>query len=150
MVARCLFLYKVFDTCTGRLIRQMPIGPLVGILRHPFAICAEVEGHNYGVDKTYMLPVTAGMARGGTYSDLGASLYSQGIGGSSQDWFINAYGKLGIKFDRILAWEATPANDDEIFKAMPYDVYDHLSYYNVPVTALRCALSTTLCGYLRP
>lgn len=139
--------HKVFDTCTGRLIRQMPIEPLVGILRHPFAICAEVEGHNYGVDKTYMLPMArpskAGKGRNFLF-DLGASLYSQGIGGSSQDWFINAYGKLGIKFDRILAWEATPANDDEIFKAMPYDVYDHLSYYNVPVTALRSARDNPL------
>ena len=131
--------HQIFDACTGAVIQQLPIEPLVGILRHPFAHCSEiVPGHNFGIDKTYMLPMTRQGKKGRAFLfDLGASLYSEGIGGSSQDWFINAYAKLGVQFDRILAWEATPATDEQVFKRMPHDVYDRLSYYNVPVNASR-------------
>lgn len=37
--------------------------------------------------------------------DLGASLYTSGEGGASQQWFVDVYRERGIEFDRILAWE---------------------------------------------
>ena len=67
--------------------------------------------------------------------DLGASLYRSGLGGSSQDFFVESYAARGIHFDRILAWEPKPYPDQKIIDAMPNHVYDVASFFNVGVSA---------------
>ena len=66
---------------------------------------------------------------------LGASLYTSGLGGASQKWFVQAYEARGIVFDRIFAWEPYPFDDRTIYRAAPDHVVDRLSYYNVGVDA---------------
>jgi hypothetical protein len=76
------------------------IEPLFGGLRHPGAFCPnEVVGRPHEGSRTYIL---LGSSRLPTfykgphvnfYFDLGASTYSEGMGGSSQRWFIDAYAR---------------------------------------------------------
>ena len=82
--------HEVSDACTGRLQTRTPIKPLVGMLRHPYAHCSEAKGYHYVLNKSYLLPVArqAEAGKGRAYLfDLGASLYSQGLGGASQKLF---------------------------------------------------------------
>ena len=51
---------------------------------------------------------------------------------ASQSWFVGTYKHRGIEFDRIFAWEATPYNDLDIFASMPSEVFDSMSYFNIP------------------
>lgn len=66
------------------------------------------------------------------FFDLGASTYSAGMGGASQQWFVDGYTRRGIKFDRILAWEATLMFPSTVFEGMPAEVLDSVSYFNIP------------------
>lgn len=132
------------DTCTGRALAEVPIEPLYALLRHPRFYCLEnrnVRGA-YRDSKDYMLtmwhaeaaPALAPPARAYLF-DLGASLYTSGLGGASQKWFVQAYEARGIVFDRIFAWEPYPFDDRTIYRAAPDHVVDRLSYYNVGVDA---------------
>ena len=65
--------------------------------------------------------------------DLGAGLYTSKLGGGSLRFFHSSYGQLGIKFDRIFAWEAKKFNSSEIYDGMPADVVSVISYFNLGV-----------------
>ena len=49
-------------------------------------------------------------------------------------WLVDAYGKLGIEFDAVHAWEASPKNAREYFGAMPLALGAKWHFYNFPVT----------------
>ena len=49
--------HEVSDACTGRLQTRTPIKPLMGILRHLYAHCSEAKGYQYGLNKSYLLPL---------------------------------------------------------------------------------------------
>lgn len=103
------------QTCSNRpdVTLKVPMEPLMGFLRHPLHHCFPNVGHKhkYAVNKDYMIqpfqpeifPV-GGSNRRNLFFDLGASLYSSGAGGASQQWFFETYKSRGITFDRILAW----------------------------------------------
>ena len=131
------------DSCSGKETR-VPIEPLISFLRHPHAMCLDKTLRWQG-SKAYLLPswpseaywpadAPRGRARS-YFFDLGASLYTAGIGGASQRWFVEQYERRGIVFDRILAWEAKAWEPGHIFGAMPDRVVDKVSYFNVPVNA---------------
>jgi hypothetical protein len=131
--------FSIRESCGGRVsTASVPIEPLVSFLRHPMYICFEWTQQ---LNKDYMLPMfihetfprAKRMARGSQkiMFDLGASTYYKGLGGASQQWFIETYKARGIEFDRILAWEATLTPPSEIFD-VPADVMGKLSYFNVP------------------
>ena len=69
------------------------------------------------------------------FFDLGASLYSQGTGGASQAYFLQTYKALGVRFDRILCWEAYAMEPTRILSSFPPEIMDLVSYYNLPVSA---------------
>ena len=130
--------------CTGE-TTNVPIEPLVGLLRHPWYHCfapaavqqadADAAG---AVNKDYLLPSWAAEVvpslgpwrnkkNNAYFFDLGASTYDSGLGGISQRWFIEAYERRGIVFDRVLAWEAQPTPPAAVVAATPPRVLDRLS-----------------------
>jgi hypothetical protein len=141
------------DTCsTGsdghfRHLGDVPIEPLFGLLRHPRFYCFRTppsprSRDQYRESKDYMFsawlsevqPAPLPPARA-YFFDLGASIYSQGLGGASQKWFVEGYAQRGIAFDRIFAWEPNQFPDSKIYGSAPSHVVDRLSYYNVGVDA---------------
>lgn len=129
------------DSCTGQVLFELPIEPLVGFLRHPQTHC----GGGGNVDKDYMLPLfrnewnsTNPYSGGQSTSfifDLGASVYNSGLGGASQSWFIDTYLARGYRFQRILDWEAKEHPPKVLFEGIPLDIMTGLSYFNIPVTS---------------
>jgi hypothetical protein len=92
--------FEISDSMTGEVLAKTPIEPLVSFLRHPMFICLD-NTLKYRVNKDYMLPLMLSeiypiVERTPRYAqkflfDLGASLYSTGKGGASQEWFIQTY-----------------------------------------------------------
>lgn len=136
--------FSIESHCKGQDVQEVarvPIEPLVGFLRHPRAVCLG-PGLPLILSKDYLLPnwnfeisPQPKGARRAFFFDLGASTYNAGAGGASGSWFVDEYARRGIQFDRILAWEMTQMSPAHIFRAMPNDVVDRVSYYNIPVSA---------------
>lgn len=138
--------HRIIDTCSpgsdgsgSRVAGYVPIEPLVGALRHPKHHCFRKATGDSPGDKNYMLASSKGEvvpplhdARKAFFFDLGASLYAEGMGGASQEWFVETYLKRGVHFDRILAWEATPHAPLDIYDSVPAAVVSKLTYFNVP------------------
>jgi hypothetical protein len=134
--------FEIREDCSGVIkIADVPIEPLVGFLRHPLYHCFERKNV---VDKSYMF-LTAkeniypslkrdSLITTNYYFDLGASTYTSGFGGSSQNWFVDSYAKRGIKFDRIIAWEAITLPAEKILKEYPNEIIGKVSYFNVPAS----------------
>ena len=134
---------------------EVPIEPLMGALRHPKFHCRSMPKNplrpgyykdDYRVNKDYMLPLLYSEYSPKYYSknkritrnylfDLGASLYKEGFGGASQEWFVETYAKRGLSFDRIFAWEAQQYNASVIFDQYPPDIIGKVSYFNIPAHA---------------
>ena len=135
--------FEITDSMTGEVLAKTPIEPLVSFLRHPKYLCLD-NTLKYRVDKDYMFPLMLSeiypiVERTPRYAqkflfDLGASLYSTGKGGASQEWFIQTYEARGILFDRILAWEVEIQTPTNIFDAMPLKIFARTSYYNIPAS----------------
>ena len=137
----CLSYHHYEEKC-GRSTRSkvIPLEPLIGFLRHPLGLCF----HGYYLsNKSYMLPMfdheritdhPIALSRGNKryLFDLGASLYTSGSGGASQQWFVDTYRAHGLPFDRVLAWEASPYKPERIFDNIPPDVIGIMSYFNIP------------------
>lgn len=138
--------FVITDSSTGKELAKLPIEPLVSFLRHPKHLCIDNqhEGGQFWVNKDYMYPLMLSevypvVERTPRYAqkyffDLGASLYSSGFGGASQEWFVETYRARGINFDRILAWEVDLQEPAKIFNAIPLKMFGRTSYYNIPAS----------------
>jgi len=129
--------FEIIDTffIPSKLLKQIPIEPLVGFLRHPHHFCFR----DAIFEKEYMLnthfnEISPAPARSFLF-DLGASTYREGSGGASQSWFVDIYAAKGIFFDRIFAWEAKPMNQSIIYETYPSNVLNNLSYFNIPASS---------------
>eukprot|EP00240_Pyramimonas_obovata_P006431 CAMPEP_0118929802 /NCGR_PEP_ID=MMETSP1169-20130426/6696_1 /TAXON_ID=36882 /ORGANISM="Pyramimonas obovata, Strain CCMP722" /LENGTH=306 /DNA_ID=CAMNT_0006872057 /DNA_START=330 /DNA_END=1251 /DNA_ORIENTATION=- len=132
-----------FNTSTNQIINTVPIEPLVGLLRHPLALCFPTRG-DHVLNKDYMIAYFRDEWENSTcnvdpkgrnfFFDLGASTYLTGGGGASLSWFIDEYRNRGIQFDRVIAWEAKVQPPLQIFADFPNEVLARLSYFNVPVS----------------
>ena len=137
--------FEHVDSCTGEINKMTPIEPLVGFLRHPKALCFWKEigterytSDQYRIDKDYIILAQKGEIRRSRgkvfFFDLGASTYFAGAGGASQSWFVETYERLGIPFDRIIAWEPKRMVPDEIFKDVPEAIISKLAYFNLGIS----------------
>jgi len=122
------FLFK--NECTAETFKSY-IEPLAGISRHPL-FCT--EGSNYIVNKGYLTVDCNNYPKGARafYFDLGASSWTQGGGGASQQWVDHVYRSCGVKFTGYYMWEASPMNPGDIFKEIPDDVMPYYHWYNIP------------------
>ena len=85
------------------------IEPLVAALRHPLAHCEKFK-IRFSLFRGYILPPpTRPLARKYFYFDAGASSWNSGAGGPSLSSFWDMWGRQGIDFDHVYAYElATP------------------------------------------
>ena len=132
--------FENVETCNGvKETEEIPIEPLIGFLRHPKVFCLN---HHNNVDKEYLFllnsfqifptPKRNRVVGKKFLFDLGASLYNEGIGGASQQWFVEEYLKRGIDFDRIFGWEVTKHTPEEIYQRYPNNVVGKTTYFNLP------------------
>jgi hypothetical protein len=131
----------------GSVIEQL-IEPLVGILRDPLTICAQLRpvvgvfapGEGVIQAKRYLLPEIAPGGEPVRYMlmDLGASVYSGWASDSDAigaKWFVEHYAKHHIYFDRIVSFEATHQTPDQIFGTVPAELLGRYTYINMPVSS---------------
>eukprot|EP00041_Stephanoeca_diplocostata_P033111 m.1084671 g.1084671 ORF g.1084671 m.1084671 type:complete len:957 (-) comp24274_c0_seq5:1839-4709(-) len=96
------------------------IEPLVGQLRHPLAGCGTADRNRlFGTHRSFVIPPahTARQGDGGSGGegtkalrfDAGASSWSDGLGGPSLSFFTEVWGRHGIEFDYIEAWDGGTA-----------------------------------------
>lgn len=147
-------------------IRKLPDGtqrkeyiePLIGILRDPLTICRSDEPDPFGFgpldspvqSKRFLVHGAMAeaslrervRAKGGRFIlfDLGASVYHGWHGNKGEvgaKWFVEEFERHGgIRFDRIMAFEAAFHKPDEIFGGISDPrLLSSLSYFNVPVSA---------------
>ncbi|KAJ8612234.1 hypothetical protein CTAYLR_002944 [Chrysophaeum taylorii] len=116
------------------------IEPLVGHLRHPFFHCVGDKRDTFDLmfSKDYLILATARAVRPGAskfFFDAGASNAYDNCWWGCTKWFVDAYRARGIDFDRILLWEATPADPKAYWASVPPDVKPKLQYFNVPLNS---------------
>jgi hypothetical protein len=131
--------YHVYrDRCSEeQALVKVPIEPIMGLLRHPNAVCVSSD-ENEIVRKDWLILPNAGHLHAHKRPvvilyDIGASLYKTGFGGASQEWFVQEFAARGMGFDHIYAWEAIKHQPEEIFKDIPKDMLHKVRYYNVAV-----------------
>lgn len=117
------------------------VEPLVSTLRHPLLFTSPVNDP-WIMNKSWLrLPspeqLVRNHARQTIYVDLGAGMYGSNapgsIGGASLKWFSQEFERRGAPFDRVLAWEARPMKQRDLWRSIPADLVPKLSYYNTPV-----------------
>lgn len=131
----------------GSLIEQQ-IEPLVGLLRDPLTICAQLKpvvgvfqpGESAMEAKRFLLPETPPPSESTRYvvMDLGAGLYAGTQG--KQDtigakWFVDLYAKRGVTIDRLISFEDNQHTPEQIFKNVPAALMGKYVYINMPVSA---------------
>lgn len=129
-----IFSYFLFENqCTGETLVDY-VEPLAGLTRSPlYCLNGDVDV----VSKEYLV-VSWNASRKlaahskAYYFDLGASLYNSGSGGSSQDWFVEAYERRGIQWDGIFAWEVTQHDPVEVWRNIPAHLKPIYHWYNIP------------------
>jgi hypothetical protein len=133
------------------------IEPLAGALRHPFAGCLRGGHASRGnilkwkiagqpktnihalEEKNYLLlhrQSSKRLSNGKLFIfDLGASTWSEGIGGSSQMWLWHNYRKCGYKVERMFLWESKVLATKDIYRNVPKEALFAYQYFNLPASA---------------
>lgn len=132
-----IFSHFVFQNqCTGETLIDY-VEPLAGLTRSPL-YC--LNGESDVVSKEYLVVSwnasrkLAAHSSKAYYFDLGASLYHSGSGGSSQDWFVEAYERRGVRWDGIFAWEMKPHAPVDVWASIPAHLKPIYHWYNIPTS----------------
>jgi hypothetical protein len=131
------------NSCNPARSLLVPIEPLVGFLRHPrfqLAYCTSSSSWDHITSKNHLVTTwsheasamhsRAGLRRRALLFDLGSG---PGPGGGGQEWFVDTYGRRGVAFDRVLAWEGKVYDPRAVLDRATKPAYDALSFYNVPI-----------------
>lgn len=138
--------FKWMDTCTGREVTTY-IEPLVGLMRSPECPCA--TGDAGLLDRDYIMygrtspqcknmkyPELANEERFEEFFffDLGASVYTQGMGGASQKVFVDGFDNLGVspKDVHYFAWEVQKKDPVDVWGQIPGVLKPHYHWFNIP------------------
>lgn len=125
--------YFMYTLENGEVIKEY-IEPLFGILRNTFSVCnTGIKGDI--LSKNYLLPsYIFALQKPIVYIDAGASTFSEGSGGASQNFFYEFYKKYpSVKYKDWFLWESTIENMTKIYEEIPKDIIDKYHYYNKPI-----------------
>ncbi|KAG5183373.1 hypothetical protein JKP88DRAFT_257624 [Tribonema minus] len=132
------FVYR--DTCTGK-EASMAIEPLAGLTRHPRAVCYTTDvltdrgylvlGRTSPMCKTHMAEPAALSMRVLLF-DMGASLFSSGYGGASQQWFVDTLKLHGVSRLEYWGWEAHTEDPTAVWAEIPGDLKPFYHWMNIP------------------
>jgi hypothetical protein len=137
---RLFSMFSYSHQCGSNIVRYTTlIEPLVAALRHPLALCAldkSLERQRllsrdfiilepgYGLQQELQPHMAMGRPKAILF-DLGASTFLKGWGGASQKVMLESYAAKGIKFDRILLWEAGKVDPKELYRDLPPELFAH-------------------------
>jgi hypothetical protein len=124
--------------CNEGQVMYSYIEPLAGVMRHP-EVC--VNFNKALVDKNYMVLDAWFMHKDDVslesknfYFDLGASKWTSGAGGASQEWMVKVYSNLCVEFDHIYAWEAVKYDPVDVMNEIPGNIKPRYHWFNIPVS----------------
>lgn len=128
--------FTFLDEITGETYTEY-IEPLVSVLRFPLAKC--MGPYDLVTFRGYILPPPA-LSRERHhdifYFDAGASSWDEGDGGPSLKYFVDMWGRHGISFDEIYAFEVqTTVND--FYKTVPEEYKNTTHYYQTAISSSR-------------
>ena len=137
------FHHKMDCGILGERTASTSIEPLIGSLRHPAFPC---PNHDKLPDKSYLLLASSQEKPHNVFEsssassgpprviifDLGASTYSAGLGGASQQWFVDTLKSRGFDVDEYYGWEVTQMSDKDILDPVPKELWPHYHYFNIP------------------
>ncbi|KAG5176552.1 hypothetical protein JKP88DRAFT_269205 [Tribonema minus] len=138
------FVYR--NTCTDE-EASMAIEPLAGLTRHPRALC--FPGEDKLIDRGYLVlgrtspkcatrvaePAALSMAvpdQRVLLFDLGASKYTSGGGGASQQWFVDTLKLHGVTKLEYWGWEAHGEDPIKVWAELPGDLKPYYHWINIP------------------
>lgn len=122
------------------------IEPLFGFLRDPRAACEKLFGdyddsiqpwhaRAFMLGRDFIVMDSFPAARRQLFVDLGASSYTQGPGGSSQQFFFEGYEKRGVFFDKYTMWEVGVQEPVKLLQQVPDRFFYAYQYFNTPAIA---------------
>lgn len=128
------------------------IEPLVGILRHPRAFLSDTRTDL--MNKEYMMPDKWALhhlrtryqhrIRKSHYFDLGASTYTDGMGGPSQVWFEGLSECLCVPFTMMHLWESTQHDPKSVWRDVPEWLQPRYHWFNQPLNASEASWNNPL------
>ena len=124
--------FKYHDICSAKKkFVFVPIEPVVGLLRNPFAAPCNQGNDPLDVeDRNFVLLATPQLLNDFPGRKF---LFDLGTGKSFQSsllWFVENYEKRGIMFDEIWAWEADETSSHNYWKTVPDEIVAKLHFYN--------------------
>mmetsp|Transcript_16953 Transcript_16953/g.25498 ORF Transcript_16953/g.25498 Transcript_16953/m.25498 type:complete len:538 (-) Transcript_16953:94-1707(-) len=116
------------------------VEPLVGHLRHPFFHCIgplkDTVELMFSTAYLLLANVSTTPWTNSFFFDAGASSAYNNCWWGCTKWFIDEYERRGLRFDRILLWEArSDINHSHYWSTVPAELRPRMSYYNVPLSA---------------
>ncbi|GMI09582.1 hypothetical protein TrLO_g6549 [Triparma laevis f. longispina] len=139
-----IFSYFEITDCNNVVTNEF-IEPLVSHLRHPLAKCqqpfyAGAKRPYLTVARSWLVPSPSIPTTQKAYyfdagstnwlaRDLGSSNSGDSLGGSSLAYFTTVFGRHGINFDMIEAWEGSTSPKD-FYDTVPADYKDRTIYHN--------------------
>lgn len=119
------------------------IEPLVGLLRHPRVFTDDGVPFSTIVDKQYMFVDKWAINHLGfrwqhttkrsLYFDMGASSYTDGAGGASQNWFVGLMQCVCAPPSDFFLWEVGQVDAKQLYKEVPGPFRPSYHYYNIPL-----------------
>jgi hypothetical protein len=121
------------DDVTGKTFVEY-IEPLVAALRHPLAHCAKFP-IRFSLFRGYVLPPPKAVStRKNYYFDAGASSWIVGAGGPSLSFFWNAWGRQGIQFNDVYAFESN-TTASAFYETVPHELKERVHYQQCAVSS---------------
>jgi hypothetical protein len=119
-----------------RIVEEV-IEPLASVIRDPRGVCAGFPHADIGSLGFLVLAKSIHKNENLVLFDFGASVWGEGAGRSSQDWFYENYPKRGFKFEGMYCFEASKHTDTKIYGRIPHSLRPVYHYYNVPISSRR-------------
>jgi hypothetical protein len=123
------------------------IEPLVAALRFPLNKCVRYLPYDFVMLRSYIVPPPH-LTRHERYYyfDAGASSWGSGWGGPSLRYFVDIWGRHGIRWDEIYAWEIRTTVPD-FYNTVPLE-YQNRTFYNQSAIASSPETETAVNPFL--
>ena len=123
-------------------VKHIPIEPLTVALRHPHFPCLDKGRLIKHETFSWILLVPPRLYTSwqrAYFFDLGATYYNRGLGKGfglgTLKQFITKYRAIGVEFDEVFAWEATPLDHKLYWRRVDANMTHKMHLFNTPTSA---------------